>query len=244
MQHDLKEKVVDFNKIDIHEAKERYEKAMNSSEKYWKVASKELSDLFGEVVSIVPPEGYDGQDAAGQRTGAAAGKAADKRRKDAAVAAAGRKEMLLHRIRSEPAILLVDPAVPPEALPGSADTSGEDKRELHSDSREAFATFLQGIESAGGIASADWKEKINAELDDEEGGLALKQTFNSIGKQPPKATYDIVPSADHLSSPSASAEQDPRRCVLETLFLPLAADRGGRGTSAGDTRRCSSTGGR
>jgi len=181
MQHELKHKVDDFSKIDMHEAKEKYEKAMNSSEKYWKVASKELTDLFGEVVQIVPPEGYK-TGSQEQPTGPA-GKAADKRRRDAAVAAAGRKEMLLHRIRSEPAILLVDPAEAPAAVGSSTnEASGEDKKEAHADTREVFATFLRKVQETGGDEGETWKAKIISELDDEEGGTALKQTYDSLGK--------------------------------------------------------------
>lgn len=181
MQHELKHKVDDFSKIDIHEAKEKYEKAMNSSEKYWKVASKELTDLFGEVVSIVPPEGYAAE-GLGQPSGAA-GKAADKRKKDAAVAAAGRKEMLLHRIRSEPAILLVDPAEAPAAVgANTSEASSNDKKETHADTRDAFVTFSKSIQESGGVQSETWKAKVKAELDDEEGGAALKQTYDSVGE--------------------------------------------------------------
>lgn len=182
MQHELKHKVDDFSKIDMHEAKEQYEKAMNSGEKYFKVASKELSDLFGEAVRIVPPEGYESPQGQGQATGAA-GKAADKRRKDAAVAAAGRKEMLLHRIRSEPAILLVDPAEAPAAVGSStSDASAEDKKETHADTREAFATFLQSVQEAGGLDNETWKERISSELADEDGGTVLRQTRDSVGE--------------------------------------------------------------
>lgn len=181
MQHELKHKVDDFSKIDMHEAKEKYEKAMNSGEKYWKVASKELTDLFGEVVQIVPPEGYSAEGQ--EQPPGAAGKAADKRRKDAAVAAAGRKEMLLHRIRSEPAILLVDPAEAPAAVGASAnDASGEDKKETHADTREAFAAFLQTVQEIGGVGNETWKAKIKSELDDEDGGAALRQTHDSVGE--------------------------------------------------------------
>lgn len=181
VQHDLKNKMVDFNKIDMHEAKETYEKAMNSSEKYWKVASKELSDLFGEAVRIVPPEGYKPEDQ-GQRFGAA-GKAADKRRKEAAVAAAGRKEMLLHRIRSDPAVLLVDPSEAPVAIStGAGDNTTEEKKEVHVDTREAFTKFLASIDTDGGLKSDTWADKIRLELEDEDSGLALRQTQETTGE--------------------------------------------------------------
>lgn len=221
VQHDLKNKVVDFNKIDMHEAREQLEKAMNSGEKYWKVASKELSDLVGEAVRIVPPEGYT-SDAAGQDqplTGAA-GKAADKRRKDAAVAAAGRKEMLLHRIRSEPAILLVDPAEPPSTTQAEGfDSASDEKKEGHTDSSAAFASFLQSVEKDGGVSGESWRTKITAELEDEEGGAVLKQTYNSVGKY---AAYTSLVKYTDLSR--HSSKQDHRRSFLDTLLLPQAAD--------------------
>lgn len=221
MQHDLKNKVVDFNKIDIHEARETYEKAMNSGEKYWKVASKELSDLFGEAVRIVPPEGYAGEGGQASRSGAA-GKAADKRKKDAAVAAAGRKEMLLHRIRSEPAILLVDPAEVPAAVEsGTAQSAAEEKKETHADTREAFATFLSAVQEAGGVDSEGWKAKIKAELEDDEGGVVLKQSYDSIGEC---LCILWFLTDDELIFAPLSAKQDPRGSILDKILLPQATD--------------------
>lgn len=185
VQHDLKNKVVDFNKIDIHEAREQYEKAMNQGEKYWKVASKELTELFGEAVRIVPPEGYASEAGGhGQATGAA-GKAADKRRKDAAVAAAGRKETLLHRLRSEPAILLVDPTESTVAGQAEAsDAANDEKKDKDSqtETAEAFKAFLHGVQEDGGMDGETWKARAKAELEDEEGGAVLKQTYDSIGE--------------------------------------------------------------
>lgn len=212
MQHELKHKVDDFSKIDIHEAKEKYEKAMNSGEKYWKVASKELTDLFGEVVQIVPPEGYRAHDQ--EQTSGPAGKAADKRKKDAAVAAAGRKEMLLHRIRSEPAILLVDPSEPPAArTSSSSDLSGEEKKEIHTDTSEAFASFLASVQNAGGFASDDWKGKISCELDDEDGGIALKQTYESI--VPGKITEEAFWMRYFFRKQQIEEDEARRREILE-----------------------------
>ena len=181
VQHDLKNKVVDFNKIDMHEAREQYEKAMNQGEKYWKVASKELTDLFEEAVRIVPPEGYTAEAGSQSQATGAAGKAADKRRKDAAVAAAGRKEMLLHRLRSEPAILLVDPTETSAAADG-ADATAEEKKEGQSEVKEAFASFLQSLQTEGGLDVETWKAKVASELEDEEGGAVLKQTYDSVGE--------------------------------------------------------------
>ncbi|KAK9898030.1 hypothetical protein P389DRAFT_64824 [Cystobasidium minutum MCA 4210] len=211
VQHDLKNKVVDFNKIDIHEAREQYEKAMNQGEKYWKVASKELSDLFGEAVRIVPPEGYatGGQN---QPTGAA-GKAADKRRKDAAVAAAGRKEMLLHRLRSEPAILLVDPSETPTGQAEGADNSTEDKKEAQSDVKQAFATFLQSVQGQGGFEAETWKAKVLAELGDEEGGSVLKQTYDSV--VPSKVTEEAFWTRYFFRKQQIEEDEARRREILE-----------------------------
>ena len=193
MQAELKSKVDDFSKIDIAEAQRRAEAAMNQGEKYFKTASSELSDLFGQAVRIVPPEEAG---AAGIRKGNAV--AADKRKKAAAVAAAGRKESLLHRVRSDPAVLLVDPAEAPASASDTQPTISEGDSSFsaatatHADTREAFARFCQKIEEEqGGLDSEKWRTRISDELDDEESGHVLKATYTSIvpGKLPAEAFW-------------------------------------------------------
>ena len=187
IQADLKTKVgsqIDFNRIDLADAQKRYESAMNQGEKYFKVASKELSDLFGEAVRIVSPEEE-------VKRNAGMGKMADKRRKDAEVAAAGRTESLLHRVRSDSAILLVDPSQSPASASPQASSDGahqitatgtESNSSHHTDTRESFAKFLSGIEENGGIDGEVWKGKIEATLSDTASGQVLRQTFESIGE--------------------------------------------------------------
>jgi hypothetical protein len=195
MQAELKSKVDDFSKIDIAEAQRRAEAAMNQGEKYFKTASSELSDLFGQAVRIVPPEEAGN---AGIRKGNAV--AADKRKKAAAVAAAGRKESLLHRVRSDPAVLLVDPAEAPASASDTqaattaseGDSSFSAATATHADTREAFARFCQKIEEEQGwLDSEKWKTRISDELDDEESGHVLKATYNAIvpGKLPAEAFW-------------------------------------------------------
>lgn len=183
MQAELKSKVDDFSKIDMAEAQRRAEAAMNQGEKYFKTASSELSDLFGQAVRIVPPE-EAGAGARGSRGGAAA----DKRKKDAAVAAAGRKETLLHRLRSDPAIILVDPAEAPSTAAQGASAGNSDPESsfsaataTHADVREAFAKFCQKVEEEqGGLDGDRMKAKIGTELDNEESGHVLRATFDSL----------------------------------------------------------------
>ena len=158
---------------------------MNQGEKYFKVASKELSDLFGEAVRIVPPE----EEA---KKNAGAGRMADKRRKDAEIAAAGRTESLLHRVRSDPACLLVDPAQPPplshnaqsssdEAVSSASVGNSESATTSHIDTREPFAKFLQNIEENGGLEGDAWKLRVDTALEDKESGHVIKQTFEGLG---------------------------------------------------------------
>lgn len=174
MQHDLRQKV-DFSKIDLNEATKKYEAAMNQGEKYFKVASKELTELFGEAVRIVPPEEADGAESgagAGTR-GALVGKQQDRRKKEAAVAAAGRKETLLHRLRSDPAVLLVDPAKPPD------ETAGTERRDAAADGKEAYAAFCKAVEEKGGFEGDVWKARISSELATEIGHV-LQATHDSV----------------------------------------------------------------
>ena len=183
MQQDLRQKV-DFSKIDLNEATKKYEAAMNQGEKYFKVASKELTELFGEAVRIVPPEEADGAgagagagagtDAGAGTRGALVGKQQERRKKEAAVAAAGRKETLLHRLRSDPAILLVDPAQP------SDETAGTEKRDIGADANEAYIAFCKAVEEKGGFEGDVWKARISSELATETGHI-LQATHDSLG---------------------------------------------------------------
>lgn len=179
---------------------------MNQGEKYFKVASRELSDLFGEAVKIVPPEdatasslSASGGSAGGKQRGGAGGgigSLAEQRRKDAEVAAAGRKESLLHRVRSDPAVLLVDPGQGPAStstttptarksmdggVPGDAiDTVAAATTPTPTvDTREAFARFLAAIEDKGGLEGEAWKTRVQNELDNVP---ALQNTYNALGE--------------------------------------------------------------
>lgn len=197
-QTDLKNRVaqssssggtLDFSNIDFHEAKEKYEKAMSQGDKYFKIASKELTELLEGALKIVPPEEEAARKAAAQAVANAGG---SKRKQDAAAAAAGRKETLLYRIRSDPAVMLVDPAQPPASTSASEASSesapvatGEQSTAAgasHSDTREPFARFLQSIEDDGGLEGESWKGRVQAALSDSNHGSVIRQTYDSIGK--------------------------------------------------------------
>lgn len=213
MQAELKSKVDDFSKVDMTEVQRRAEAAMNQGEKYFKTASTELSDLFGQAVRIVPPE----EAGAGGRGGRGSA-AADKRKKAAAVAAAGRKESLLHRIRSDPAVLLVDPAEAPTsetAAPANdAEGSFSAAASTHVDTREAFASFCEKIEEEkGGLESDAWRAKIKQQLDDDESGHVLQATYDSI--VPSKIPAEAFWSRYFFRVQQIEDDEARRKAVLE-----------------------------
>jgi hypothetical protein len=198
-QTDLKNRVaqssssggsLDFSNIHFHEAKEKYEKAMSQGDKYFKIASKELSELLEGALKIVPPEEEAARKAAAHAVANAGG---SKRKQDAAAAAAGRKETLLYRVRSDPAVMLVDPAQPPATTPSATESPSDSASASvgdqlpagaasHSDTREPFSRFLQSIEDDGGLEGESWKRRVQAALDDADSGYVLRQTYDSIGR--------------------------------------------------------------
>ncbi|GAA5910127.1 hypothetical protein JCM6882_006523 [Rhodosporidiobolus microsporus] len=111
--------------------------------------SKEVGKLAKDAVRVVPPTGTGAGDRlAGSGTAVQSG--------------LSRRELLLYRLRTDPSILLVDPALPPPP------SSAPDVK----DTREAYAAFVASLQSTlDGFDTPQFREKVAAEL--EEGGEAL-----------------------------------------------------------------------
>jgi hypothetical protein len=149
---------------------------LSGAEAYLGRATKEFSDLLKDAVRVVPPT-----------ADAAAGSSTATTSRGAMT----RKEGLLHRLRSDPQVMLVDPAQPPAELPADAAATTEtaesvaakvDDFKSRTDAREDFAKFLQAIEDEGGLEGEGWRAKVEGELALGDGeGSALAGTLAALG---------------------------------------------------------------
>ncbi|GAA5841590.1 hypothetical protein JCM11251_004225, partial [Rhodosporidiobolus azoricus] len=145
---------------ELRETQKLAEGYLHKGEGWFADFSKEVGKLAKDAVKIVPPGTTSSFSGSG--SGGKAG---------ASVPQSGlsRRELLLYRLRTDPSILLVDPALPP---PPSA--TGEAAK----DSREAYAAFVASLQqfTLDGFDTPQFKEKVQAELvEGGEGLAALKE---------------------------------------------------------------------
>jgi hypothetical protein len=150
----------------LHKFENQAEDYIHRSENYFKGAG----DFFRDAVRLVPPEQEDSRGRTQQED-------REDRKKKVAAVAAGRKDALLHRLRSDAAaVMLIDPARPPLAT-----DAGDEEQRANADTREAFAKFLQGVEGEGGFEGDSWKAKIDRELKFHNDGATLQKALEELG---------------------------------------------------------------
>ena len=140
------------------------EACLHKGESWLTEFSAEVQRLAKDAVRVVPPTSGEGDERSRKR---------EERLRRAEEVSIGRTDVLVLKLRSEPAQLLVDPAQPHEG--DGADT------------REHFARFLQTIEDAGGFEGAVWAARVAAETDEK---LArTREELVGPGKLTPEAFW-------------------------------------------------------
>ncbi|GAA93609.1 uncharacterized protein L969DRAFT_91275 [Mixia osmundae IAM 14324] len=168
-----------LHKLPIENSTKIAEGYLQKGEAYFTKAGKEIGDLLKDAVKVVPPSEAD------QR----AAREAAWQSKGGMVAA--RTDSLLHRLRSDPNVFLVDPAQPAVSIQvtdtagqhaaPAADSAARQREATSSESRMLYARFLQELEDKGGFESSFWKDQIAAELARPRGeGALLQGSFEAV----------------------------------------------------------------
>ncbi|BGP29751.1 hypothetical protein JCM10296v2_001496 [Rhodotorula toruloides] len=139
--------------IDLTEGQKVAEGYLHKGEAWFQEFSTEVGKLAKDAVKVVPPT----------KTGGAA--AAPTGRASLEGAAMNRRDLLLFKLRTDPALFLLDPAQRP------ADSTTPDLR-------EPFASYLAALASSGGFDTATFRSQIDAEL--AEAGEPLRKTLEEV----------------------------------------------------------------
>lgn len=167
LQTNLTQLQTQFAHIDLNESQKAAEGYLHKGENWLAEFSTEVQRLALETVKVVPP----GEDTEAGR----ALKRREERLRKAEQVAVGRRDALVHRLRTDPETLKVDPAQPIAPVVGGGSDGKEDKPV---DTREAFSVFLQTVEDKGGFEGEEWAQQVKEEL--EVGGSGLEKTLKDL----------------------------------------------------------------
>ncbi|SCV72343.1 BQ2448_3880 [Microbotryum intermedium] len=131
-----------------------------------------VSRFAKEAIQIVPPSESDEAAMSSERQ-----RKRDERLRRAEQVAGGRRETHLMNLRTDPSLLLEDPAQAP--IPGVEE--GDLSKSIPSadpDPRQAYVRFIQSIEDRGGFEADEFKARIQNEV--EEAGEGLEATLRLL----------------------------------------------------------------
>ncbi|GAA5865933.1 hypothetical protein JCM8547_005762 [Rhodosporidiobolus lusitaniae] len=153
----------------------------------------EVGKLAKDAVRVVPP------------TSSSTSFSGPERSLTPGSSALSRRELLLYKLRTDPSLLLVDPALPPSpsAPEGTKDV------------REAYAQFVAGLQSTmDGFDTPPFREKVALEL--EEGGEALSETLRGLTEgEGAQLGEEAFWGRYFFRKGEIEAEEDRRRKVLQ-----------------------------
>ncbi|KAJ8296198.1 putative UTP--glucose-1-phosphate uridylyltransferase [Rhodotorula toruloides] len=139
--------------IDLAEGQKVAEGYLHKGEAWFQEFSAEVGKLAKDAVKVVPPTTAGGAGAAATGRTSLEG------------AAMNRRDLLLYKLRTDPAVFVLDPAQPP------ADSTTPDLR-------EPFASYLSALASSGGFDSPSFRSQVGAEL--QEAGEPLRKTLDEV----------------------------------------------------------------
>lgn len=209
LQTNIAQLQTQFAHIDIAEHQKVAEGYLHKGEHWLADFSTEVAKLAKDAVKVLPPTESE---LSSERT-----KKREERLKKAEQVALGRKDILVQRLRSDSAILLVDPAQPPLPPSSSADAPSADAPPAPADTREAFSKFLQGVEDAGGFEGESWTARVANELEVAPSGEAGMRA--SLGKLVPETlTAEAFWSRYFFRVSQIVEDEQRRKQVLEGAF--------------------------
>ncbi|GAA6041726.1 hypothetical protein JCM8097_008300 [Rhodosporidiobolus ruineniae] len=167
--------------------------------------SSEVGKLAKDAVRVVPPTASSD---AGSRA-AGSGSAVPS-------ASLSRRELLLYKLRTNPSLLLLDPALPP---PPSADPA------VARDVREAFAAFVASLQQStlSGFDTPQFRERVEQELREAGEGLAATLASLTVGDEAP-LSEEAFWTRYFFRKSEIEEEEGRRKRVLQGASAPQSDD--------------------
>ncbi|BGP53594.1 hypothetical protein JCM8202_001439 [Rhodotorula sphaerocarpa] len=154
--------------IDLAEGQKVADRYLHKGEAWFQEFSNEVAHLAKEAVKVVPPTG----------AGAGPGSYGRSGFERAGTPVMTRRDMVLHKLRSDAALLRLDPALPPAAAAVQTDLSASTSGGGAVDTRESYAAYLATLQAKGGPESDAFRADIEREL--LEGGEVLAHTRDEV----------------------------------------------------------------
>ncbi|BGP22517.1 hypothetical protein JCM10295v2_001402 [Rhodotorula toruloides] len=172
--------------IDLAEGQKVAEGYLHKGEAWFHEFSTEVGKLAKDAVKVVPPT----------TAGAAGGPATGRTSLEGATM--NRGDLVLYKLRTDPALFLLDPAQPP-ADSAAPDLGGP------------FASYLSALASAGGFDSPSFRSQIDAELS--EAGEPLRKTAEEL--VPGHLSEEAFWSRYFFRKARIEEEEEKRKKVLQ-----------------------------
>lgn len=202
--------------LDLTEGQKVADRYLHKGEAWFQEFSAEVAHLAKEAVKVVPPTGGG---VAGSTT--TTGRSGFER---AGTPVMTRRDMVMHKLRTDTSLLLIDPAQPPASSSSSSPQSTTDLSAstsaalmMNPDTREAYAAFLSFVQDRGGLDGDAFRADVERELLD--GGEVLAQTRDQL--VPAQIPEEIFWARYFFRKQCVEEEEERRKKVLQGEFLVL-----------------------
>ncbi|GAA5873567.1 hypothetical protein JCM3774_000052 [Rhodotorula dairenensis] len=187
--------------LDLTEGQKVADRYLHKGEAWFQEFSAEVAHLAKEAVKVVPPTGNDAADSTRrsgfERTG---------------TPVMTRRDMVMHKLRTDTSLLLVDPAQPPAvSAPAPTDLSASTSAAPNPDTREGYAAFLAAVQERGGLDGDAFRADVERELLD--GGEVLVQTRDQL--VPAQIPEEVFWARYFFRKQCVEEEQERRKKVLQ-----------------------------
>ncbi|GAA5979824.1 hypothetical protein JCM10908_003058 [Rhodotorula pacifica] len=191
--------------LDLTEGQKVADRYLHKGEAWFQEFSAEVAHLAKEAVKVVPPTG----------AGSAAPTTGRSGFERAGTPVMTRRDMVMHKLRTDTSLLLIDPAQPPPpatSVPAQqTDLSASTSAAPLTDTREAYAAFLSSVQDRGGIEGDAFRADVERELLD--GGEALVQTRDQL--VPAQVPEEVFWTRYFFRKQCVEEEEERRKKVLQ-----------------------------
>ena len=193
--------------LDLTEGQKVADRYLHKGEAWFQEFSAEVAHLAKEAVKVVPPTGGG---VAGSTT--TTGRSGFER---AGTPVMTRRDMVMHKLRTDTSLLLIDPAQPPAASSPQTTTdlsaSTSAALMMSPDTREAYAAFLSSVQARGGLDGDAFRADVERELLD--GGEVLAQTRDQL--VPAQIPEEVFWARYFFRKQCVEEEEERRKKVLQ-----------------------------
>ena len=193
--------------LDLTEGQKVADRYLHKGEAWFQEFSAEVAHLAKEAVKVVPPTGGGGV------TGSTASGRSGFERSGTPVMT--RRDMVMHKLRTDTSLLLIDPAQPPASSSSSQTTTDlsafTSAALMIPDTREAYAAFLSSVQDRGGLDGDAFRADVERELLD--GGEVLAQTRDQL--VPEQIPEEVFWARYFFRKQCVEEEEERRKKVLQ-----------------------------